>query len=106
MALEKTSVKKATSGKPVSALNQDITWIKETLLVMSIQQKTTEDTLILLNNSVIGNKSYGQKGMVNRLEDVEEYIVADKGFKSKAIGVGLALGVAWTFVLKFWDKIF
>ena len=84
---------KATRG------DSDMRWIKSKLTEMDV-------TLKNLHQTVIGNKEYGHKGLVEQVNDHREYLEADKNFKSKFIGGGIVLGILWTLLLKFWDKIF
>jgi hypothetical protein len=62
--------------------------------------------LIKVNQTVIGDNTYGQKGLVEQVQEHQKYIDTDKDFKSKLVGGGFAVGVFWTVILKFWDKIF
>jgi len=62
---------------PVSS--DDIQWIKDTMLSMN-------NTLTQLNQTVVGNEQYGQKGMVKTLEEHSKFIEEQKNFKAKLIG--------------------
>lgn len=53
-----------------------------------------------LNNAIIGNKDYGQIGIIQKIDEHETYIEKDKGFKHKIIGMGIILGLIWSYVLK------
>ena len=55
---------------------------------------------------MVGNKEYGQKGLVEQTNEHRKYIDADKNLKAKFIGGTTAVGVIWTLLLKFWDRIF
>tara|TARA_B110000967_G_C18649812_1_gene442775 strand:+ start:271 stop:555 length:285 start_codon:yes stop_codon:yes gene_type:complete len=94
MAVPRTTRKKATS---VSA--KDMEWIKEKLTEI-------DDDLKALKQTVIGNKEYGQKGLVEQVNEHRKYLEADKNFKAKVVGGSLVVGTVWTLLLKFWDKIF
>jgi|TARA_B110000908_G_scaffold20981_1_gene23569 hypothetical protein len=94
MAVQRTIRKKATS---VSA--KDMEWIKHTLTEI-------DDDLKLLKQTVIGNKEYGQKGLVEQVNEHRKYIENDKSLKAKFVGASLVVGTLWTLLLKFWDKIF
>lgn len=84
----------------------DIKWIKETLSTMSLKLQEMDITLIKVNQTVIGDNIYGQKGLVEQVQEHQKYIDTDKDFKSKLVGGGFAVGIFWTVILKFWDKIF
>ena len=94
MAVQRTIRKKATS---VSA--KDMEWIKQALTEI-------DDDLKALKQTVIGNKEYGQKGLVEQVNEHRKYLESDKQFKAKVIGGSLVVGTVWTLLLKFWDKIF
>lgn len=74
-------------------------WIKEMLTDIDVDLK-------LLRQTVIGNKEYGQKGLVEQVNDHRKYIEEDKKLKAKFVGGSLVIGTVWTLLLKFWDKIF
>lgn len=90
----------------VEVSSNDIKWIKETLSTMSLKLQEMDVTLIKVNQTVIGDNIYGQKGLVEQVQEHQKYIDTDKDFKSKLVGGGFAVGVFWTVILKFWDKIF
>ena len=94
MAVQRTIRKKATS---VSA--KDMEWIKEKLTEI-------DDDLKALKQTVIGNKEYGQKGLVEQVNEHRKYLEADKNFKAKVVGGSLVVGTVCTLILKFRDKIF
>ena len=95
MSVERKKTTKATS---VSA--RDMEWIKEKLTEI-------DDDLKALKQTVIGNKEYGQKGLVEQVNEHRKYIDEDKSFKAKlVVGGSLVVGTVWTLLLKFWDKIF
>jgi|TARA_R100000081_G_C4750759_1_gene134218 hypothetical protein len=88
-----------TRRKTVSVSNADINWIKDQLL----EQHTV---LMKLNQTIIGDKEYGQKGLVEQVNDHRRYILKDQNLKAKFVGGTTVVGVVWTLLLKFWDKIF
>ena len=79
--------------------NADINWIKDQLL----EQHTV---LMKVNQTLIGDKEYGQKGLVEQVNDHKRYIHKDQNLKAKFVGGTTVVGVVWTLLLKFWDKIF
>lgn len=91
---EPTRARKTTPVK-----NTDIDWIKHQLT----EQSTT---LNKLHQTVIGDKVYGQKGLVEQVNEHRKYIEDDKKLKAKFIGGTMVVGTVWTLLLKFWDKIF
>ena len=85
---------------------KDITWIKDILTQLSGKVETIDKTTTRLNTTIVGDEQYGQIGLVTQVKEHNKYIEADKSFKSKLIGGSLVLGAIWTFVIKFWEKIF
>lgn len=104
MALTRKPATKKDDKVEVSA--SDIQWIKETLSTMSLKLQEMDVTLIKVNQTVIGDNTYGQKGLVEQVQEHQKYIDTDKDFKSKLVGGGFAVGIFWTVLLKFWDRIF
>jgi hypothetical protein len=98
MALErKTPIKK--DRVEVSA--SDIEWIKENISSMNLKIQEVNTSLVKLNQTVIGDKTYGQTGLIEKVEEHNAYIEKDKEFKSRLVGGGLVLSVIWGLVLKF-----
>jgi hypothetical protein len=85
--------------RATSVSAKDMDWIKEKLTEIDIDLKSLKQT-------VIGNKEYGQKGLVEQVSEHRKYLEADKNFKAKVVGGSLVVGTVWTLMLKFWDKIF
>jgi wobble nucleotide-excising tRNase len=121
MALTRT--KKAQETITVSAT--DIHFIKTTLTELTKKVDSVDKTCEKLNTTIIGDSAYGQIGLVeqvkenkkfiddckhinilHKVDEHDKYIENDKAFKAKLVGGGVAVGVFWTFILKFWDKIF
>ena len=63
--------------------------------------KEMDKTLTQLNQTVIGNPTYGQKGLVTELNDVKQYVENDKMIKNKILGGLSVIGVIWTFVYQY-----
>lgn len=109
----------------VTVNKSDIDFIKTKIVELSAQVDSVDKTCEKLNTTIIGDNQYGQVGMVEKqkaheqfieacknnnlltkVEDHDKYIQSDKNFKAKLVGGGIAVGAFWTFILKFWDKIF
>lgn len=84
----------------------DIDFIKSTLTSMNTKMQNVELTLDKLNNTVVGDKVYGQVGLVEQVANHEKYIESDRNFKSKVVGGTIVVGFLWTLLLKFSDKLF
>lgn len=76
--------------------SEDIQWIKETMLSMN-------NTLTQLNQTIVGNEAYGQKGLVKIVEEHGKYIEENKSFKSKLIGGAIVISALWSIIM---NKIF
>jgi hypothetical protein len=90
----------------VNISTTDIDFIKSTLTSMNTKLQDMEITLQKLNNTVVGDKVYGQVGLVEQVAKHEEYIETDRNFKSKVVGGTIVVGFLWTLLLKFSDKLF
>ena len=55
-------------------IHDDLVWIKDKLSEIDVDLK-------LLKQTVIGNKEYGQKGLVEQVNEHRKYIEADKNLK-------------------------
>lgn len=58
-------------------------------------------TLTQLNQTVIGNPIYGQKGLVNEINDIKSYVDNDKLVKSKILGGLTIIGIGWSFIIQY-----
>jgi hypothetical protein len=99
MALSRNTKKQS---EPVQVGSHDIEWIKSTLVEMSSKLKDVDVTLIKLNQTVVGDKAYGQTGLIEKVEEHNTYIEKDKEFKSRLVGGGIVLSFIWGLILKFW----
>lgn len=97
MALERIEKNKS---KEIPVSSSDIEWIKSTLTSMSSKMQEVDASLIKLNQTVIGDKVYGQTGLVEKVEQHDKYIEKDKEFKSKIIGGGIVVAFLWGLLLK------
>ena len=82
--------------------------IKSMLSQMINKQNDMDDmlrdmdrTLTQLNQTVIGNPVYGQKGLVNEITDIKEYVDNDKLVKSKILGGLTIIGIGWSFIIQY-----
>jgi hypothetical protein len=98
MALER---KIQTKKDRIEVSASDIEWIKENISSMNIKIQEVNTSLVKLNQTVIGDKTYGQTGLIEKVEEHNAYIEKDKEFKSRLVGGGLVLSVIWGLVLKF-----
>jgi len=60
-----------------------------------------DKTLTQLNQTVIGNPVYGQKGLVNEIDSIKAYVENDKLVKSKILGGLTIIGIGWSFIIQY-----
>jgi hypothetical protein len=70
----------------ISVPESDMTFIKDMLTKMNGKLNEMEISLIKLNQTVIGNKEYGQKGLVEQVNEHRKYIEDDRAYKAKVVG--------------------
>jgi hypothetical protein len=92
--------RKSTTKDKVEVSASDIAWIKENISSMSLKIQEVNLSLVKLNQTVIGDKTYGQTGLIEKVEEHTAYIEKDKQFKSKLVGGGLVLTFVWGLILK------
>lgn len=102
MAVQRGSKKDTMISVPES----DMTFIKDMLTKMNGKLNEMEISLVKLNQTVVGNKEYGQKGLVEQVNEHRKYIEDDKAFKAKLVGGATVIGILYGFLLKYWEKIF
>jgi hypothetical protein len=88
------SSRKKIDATPVSS--DDIQWIKDTMLSMN-------NTLTQLNQTIVGNEAYGQRGLVKIVEEHGKFIEEHKTFKAKLIGGGIVISALWSIIM---NKLF
>lgn len=99
MALER---KTPTTKQRIEVSASDIEWIKENISSMSLKIQEVNLSLVKLNQTVVGDKTYGQTGLIEKVEEHNAYIEKDKEFKSRLVGGGIVLSFIWGLILKFW----
>jgi hypothetical protein len=97
MALQR---KPATTKQRIEVSASDIEWIKENIASMSLKIQEVNISLVKLNQTVIGDKTYGQTGLIEKVEEHSAYIEKDKQFKSKIVGGGIVITFVWGLILK------
>lgn len=68
---------------------------------MAKQLESIDKDLSLLSQTVIGNKEYGQRGLVEQVDALNKYVENDKIRNAKVVGGIAVIGVFWTLFLKF-----
>ena len=92
--------KPATTKQRIEVSASDIEWIKENISSMSLKIQEVNLSLVKLNQTVIGDKTYGQTGLIEKVEEHTAYIEKDKQFKSKIVGGGIVITFVWGLILK------
>lgn len=95
-----TRQNKSKETIPVNAT--DIEWIKSSLSSIGLKLTELDGNFSKLNQTVIGDKTYGQIGLIEQVQEHAEYIEKDKEFKSRLIGGGIVASFVWGILLKFW----
>jgi hypothetical protein len=90
----------------ISVPESDMTFIKDMLTKMNGKLNEMEISLMMLNQTVVGNKEYGQKGLVEQVNEHRKYIEDDRAYKAKVVGGATVIGILYGVLLKYWDKIF
>jgi len=65
-----------------------------------------DKTLTQLNQTVVGNPLYNQKGLVSEINEIKEYVETDKKFKNRVVGGLAVVGFIWTVALQYVFHIF
>jgi hypothetical protein len=93
--------------------NDELKGIKAILEKMAEKQnemdgivRTMDKTLTQLNQTVIGNPIYGQKGLVSEIDDIKKYVDNDKLLKNKLSGGLVIVGIVWTVILQYAGYLF
>jgi hypothetical protein len=85
----------------VQVSSTDIEWIKTTLSSIGLKIQELDSNFSRLNQTVIGDETYGQTGLIAKVKEHGEYIEKDKSFKSKLVGGGIVISFIWGVILKF-----
>lgn len=80
---------------------ENITYIKQEIKKQGV-------LLERLANAVCGDAEFGQKGLIEQVNEHSDYISEDKTFKNKIMGGITAITTVWgliiTAVIKFWKE--
>jgi len=73
---------------------------------MEVMLRDMDKTLTQLNQTVIGNPLYGQKGLVSEIDEIKKYVETDKKFKNKVVGGLAVIGFIWSVGIEFIVHLF
>jgi hypothetical protein len=68
---------------------------------MSDHLDKIEEKLTKISSTVIGDKEFGHKGLVEQVEVLNKYVENDKIRNAKVVGGIAVIGIFWTLLLKF-----
>ena len=75
---------------------------------MGYMLREMEKTLTQLNQTIVGNPLYGQKGVINEIDEIKKYVENDRMIKNKILGGLAVVGVIWSviynYILEFFKK--
>tara|TARA_B110000902_G_scaffold153507_1_gene176327 strand:+ start:9043 stop:9309 length:267 start_codon:yes stop_codon:yes gene_type:complete len=81
--------------------NSDMLYIKKEL-------KKHGELLERLTTAVVGDETFGQVGLISKVNQHSDYIEADKKFKNKIVGAVSVITTIWgaiiAIVIKTWGK--
>ena len=83
-----------------------LTQMKDKQDDMDDMLKDMDKTLTQLNQTVVGNPLYGQKGLVSEISDIKDYVETDKKFKNKVVGGLAVIGFVWSVGIEFIIHLF
>jgi hypothetical protein len=98
--------KRISKSEDVKVSSNDIEFIKDMLSQLSGKVQQMDTTLIKLNQTIVGDSAYGQKGLVEQVREHSDYIETDKNYKAKVVGAGSVLVILYGLLIKFWERIF
>jgi aminopeptidase-like protein len=75
--------------------------VKNTQSDMEYMLREMEKTLTQLNQTVVGNPTYGHKGLVNEINDIKQYVDKDKMLKNKLLGGLTVIGIIWSLIYSY-----
>lgn len=97
----------------MSEFGSDIQQIK--YLLQKIDERNTsidevinemKNDFLQLKNTLVGNKEYKIKGIVDEVAEIKDYVHRDKLVKNKILGGLAVIGLIWTVLLKFLGQWF
>jgi hypothetical protein len=90
----------------LSSIRAMLTQVIDKQSDMEYMLRDMERTLTQLNQTVVGNPTYGQKGLVSEISDIKTYVDKDKMIKNKIIGGLAVVGVVWSVIYHYVVSIF
>jgi hypothetical protein len=89
-------------------LSNDIILIKDMLSRLNDRQAEMEATLSEIGTSltklhtrILGDEEYGQKGLIEEVNEIKKYISNDKSVKQKLYGGLTVVAILWTLIWEY-----
>ncbi len=80
--------------------------LKREIADLSACVKNQGETIKKIHNAIVGDKEFGQDGIVQMVRKHDRWITSQKFMWAKIYGgIAVGSGIA-TLLVKFWDKIF
>ena len=86
-------------NKEYEQLKTDVELTKQNITSMS-------EKIERIHKAVVGDNEYGQEGIVQMVRKHEKWIDKQKYMYAKIYGGVTVVGILWTLIIKFWDKLF
>tara|TARA_R100001163_G_C5012194_1_gene157721 strand:- start:642 stop:899 length:258 start_codon:yes stop_codon:yes gene_type:complete len=80
--------------------------IKQEIKTLQDNMMSVMEKMDRLSKAIVGDEEFGQEGLVKLVKKHERYIEKQKFLYAKIYGAIAVGGIAWTLILKFWDKLF
>lgn len=86
-------------------------YIKEMLINLTDKQSDManrlsemDTNLQKISQTVVGDSKFGQKGLVEQVQDLNKYVESDKKRTNMILGGLTVIGIGWSFFLKLFLK--
>jgi len=93
-------------GNDIASIKAMLTQMIDKQNEMDYMLRDMDKTLTQLNQTVIGNPTYNQKGLVAEINEIKEYVETDKRFKNKVVGGLAVVGFIWTIAIEYVMHLF
>jgi hypothetical protein len=98
------------TNKEYKVLNKEIESVRKEITKLEKKVDThnakIEKRLEEIYGALVGNDKLGAEGLVDKVRTHEKWITEQKYKYAKIYGGMGVIGVVWTLLLKFWDKMF
>lgn len=74
--------------------------------IINHQVGKLDDEMRTITQAIKGNVDIGIMGLAKRVETLENFSRRQEKIYQKILGAGTVVGILWTLLMKFWDKLF